>query len=265
MLASDYFLTRPSEREPPLYISPKTNDIILNDTPDFEEEDSIKKAKTVVSKWRQLSTIVNSVQRLKTLQVVKINSAEVLKTNIKQTPFSIKPSAVSAGMMLITDKEMTQDALHDSREQAAFFKALERGSSDDLKYIRERLTKDPKKYYFSEEDPNTLTNKPNHLGYTPLYVACRNGNIELVKLLLDFKANCYQDSKIAKDKEESILVVAARWNHVELVKYLLTERFSWPKQELSMAYKIASNTHIKSLLKSKLGREKRSCVLPFFD
>lgn len=41
---------------------------------------------------------------------------------------------------------------------------------------------------YEPDSVHRLANKPNHKGYTPLYIACKNGNLE-VQIL--YKCNIY--------------------------------------------------------------------------
>ena len=84
------------------------------------------------------------------------------------------------------------------RNQLSFFKALEVGSEEDLNLIRYMLGNDPKAYeigsyngliwfnsnLYDGANPERLANKPDHRGYTPLYIACKNGNLEVYKDIL---------------------------------------------------------------------------------
>ena len=38
-------------------------------------------------------------------------------------------------------------------------------------------------------DPSHLLNKKNSFGHTPMYIAAKNGNLEVIKLLVSKKAN----------------------------------------------------------------------------
>ena len=33
--------------------------------------------------------------------------------------------------------------------------------------------------FYESDDPQRLANKPNHRGYSPLYIACKNANFEV--------------------------------------------------------------------------------------
>lgn len=54
--------------------------------------------------------------------------------------------------------------------------------------LRELKT-DHKKHMWKRDDPMHLINIKNIFGQTSLYVACKNGNLNIVKLLLDEGCN----------------------------------------------------------------------------
>lgn len=87
---------------------------------------------------------------------------------------------------------MNREALDSFRDNSDFFKALEIAGKRELAVIRRALVNDPKEYsnqienifylnrnFYDTDSPQRLVNRPNHRGYTPLYIACKNGNIEV--------------------------------------------------------------------------------------
>jgi ankyrin repeat protein len=70
------------------------------------------------------------------------------------------------------------------RFQMYFFKLISRSCQKDLIEIEKLLLKDPMLMKRELGDPDTLVNIPNRYDHTPIYVASRNGHVELVKLLM---------------------------------------------------------------------------------
>ena len=55
--------------------------------------------------------------------------------------------------------------------------------------IQRELDKDPKRHFYDRSNPNHILNKFNRLNQTPLYLACRNGNLSIVKFLISEQAD----------------------------------------------------------------------------
>jgi len=51
------------------------------------------------------------------------------------------------------------------------------------------IERDPKKFMIEPNDPQHLLNKTNSQGWSPLYIAAKYGNLNVVKLLIENKAN----------------------------------------------------------------------------
>ena len=62
-------------------------------------------------------------------------------------------------------------------------------------------------------DPETLVNTRNRYGHTPLYVASRNGHLEMAKIIARRGAIIDALSSAGKKKKETVIDVASRWNH----------------------------------------------------
>jgi len=56
----------------------------------------------------------------------------------------------------------------------------ERGSPSDIVAIKVIIESDPKRYLRDPSDPEHLLNSRDSRGLTPLYVACRSGNKNVV-------------------------------------------------------------------------------------
>jgi hypothetical protein len=214
------------------------------------------------AKWRKLALVAKSINRFKHPRVERIKSEINLKKSIVSAPLSMSRSNNSKGVLYVTPGEIHNEALGTFRDQTTLFGALETASKKDFAYIKSALISDPKENLYDEDSPQRLVNRPNYRGYTPFYVACKNGNVELIELLLVFKANPYQLCKVSTNESETGLVVAARWGHLEAVRYLLSERFIWSEREVKSAYKEAKNHQIKRILKTKIN--KRSFLERFF-
>lgn len=69
--------------------------------------------------------------------------------------------------------------------------------------------------------PRSNINKVDNAYRSPLYAACKAGHAEIVKLLLDNKA----DMNIDNEKGASVLFVACREGHQNVVDILIKRKF----------------------------------------
>lgn len=158
------------------------------------------------SRWKKLRNVIKAVSLLRNQDAVINEDIEKLVTEIKKIP---------------TDQEYRNDrdkrnesspytiALNDVRRHQRFLKAVERGTPEDLKIIKEELANDPYRFLRLSNHPLSLVNKRNNSEQTPLYVACKNANYDVAKLLLDSGADHLIASK-TNGEAESCLEVAAR-------------------------------------------------------
>lgn len=79
-------------------------------------------------------------------------------------------------------KETMSMALEDLRKRERFFSLLQIGGQNSLQELKQYFEADPKKYIRDLNDPESLSNKKNADGESPLYVACRNGHLEVFNI-----------------------------------------------------------------------------------
>jgi ankyrin repeat protein len=102
------------------------------------------------------------------------------------------------------------------------YKLITEGDDKALNKIEEIFKKNstqPKK--LSPSDPNYLFNQLLSNGKNLLYVACQEGNIEIVDYLLNKGLNTKIKSKSDDNEFETPLQVGARWGYTTIVKLLL--------------------------------------------
>jgi ankyrin repeat protein len=87
---------------------------------------------------------------------------------------------------------------------------IARGGDSDLENIKDYLSKDPNKFLIQSDDDESLINKTNIKGLTPLYVACQNGNEKVVRFLLENGANPFKKVTFNNNVDSS-LEVAVRF------------------------------------------------------
>lgn len=88
------------------------------------------------------------------------------------------------------------------------------------------------RYLRSPDDPNHFLNETNKYGLNALYIACRNGHLRVVSLLIQKKANPHVKCTLSRGFKETPIEVAVRWNHKECVQYLL-DNIKYSNKQLS--------------------------------
>lgn len=147
------------------------------------------------------------------------------------------------------------------RERQEFLRLITLGKESDLAKIEKFLQEDPSQFIYEFGDPMALVNKPTPNGQRPLYVAAKNGNLEIIKLLVKYGANpklksCFKTGDEGT-LEDSLLEATVRWGAVHILQYLL-EQFEWTKNELKYAMQYASSPLIKGLLSENgMGNQKK--------
>lgn len=139
------------------------------------------------------------------------------------------------------------------------------GDEVNLGKLKQILMSDPKRNMFGKSERDRyFVNQTTPEGLTFIYMACLNGHVKYVDLLLDCDANHL--IKCGKD-QFSILDVAVKWNHTKLISYLLFEskfKLEWPKEYLYNSLKISNklnNKHTSVLIKKKLQEIDTGCCL----
>lgn len=167
-----------------------------------------------------------------------------------------------ASVSAFSSFNVTKIALDDVRQQDRFFDMIQRGGEKDIPLIQKELDTDPKRYFYDRTNPNHLINKPNRMNQTPLYLACRNGNIGVVQFLIDQQADPHILSSVDDEELENVLQVAVRWNHKQVVQYLL-ETVKWSEREIRATIKM-EGIEPEMLLTLKIYAKKRfNCLFNF--
>ena len=76
-------------------------------------------------------------------------------------------------------------AIDEVREEDKFFELIAIGGHEELRKVKEHIENDPKRYIFAKSDIRNIVNKFNRFKQTPLYVACKHGNLKMIELLLE--------------------------------------------------------------------------------
>jgi ankyrin repeat protein len=98
------------------------------------------------------------------------------------------------------------------RKNEQIYQCISSGNSEDINRLQRLLDSDPSRNLYTSSDSKHIINKPLWNMQTPLYVACKYGNLECLKALLKGGANPMIKSRVSESEEESILSVSVRWS-----------------------------------------------------
>jgi len=241
-----------SRNEPANKISDKNNNPSSDGLPPkmkfnrhFSETSNTRK------KWAKLGNVIHSLALLQRQEVKNIvrsddMNAEITSFNIGQT----KPVSASARTHdFLAKNDFAGDAFDFVRRVQMFCECAAIGSPEHIKEMIKMIDRDPKKFILEPNDPQHLLNKTNNQGWTPLYIAAKYGNLEVVKLLIEKKAN-YQIKCRAnpnQSKEELPIKVASKWGYAEVVDYLL-KNGEYDNKTIKSCIKKSSNLTVRTTL-----------------
>ncbi|KAL4510842.1 hypothetical protein ABPG72_004996 [Tetrahymena utriculariae] len=214
-------------------------------------------------KFKIVGTVARTLSRLQINQVSKIESTEQLEAEIhslKKKASQNKDSDAENQNNNPAKNNDVNNAFNMFRMVEMICELAERGHPEDIKNMIDILQKDPKRYLRSSEDPQHLLNKLNSRSQNASYLACKNGNINIVQFLVKQECNFNMKSKIGGEIEDYPLQVAVRWNHKEVIDFLLNQRvIKISQQQIEAAYREANqNKEIKKILSLHLKKK------PFF-
>ena len=194
--------------------------------------------------WKLLKNVLTASFLFKTQDVRLVGDIEELVEEVKSSPAKVN---------LVRASTITSEVISDHRATEQLFFYIQRSSEEDLNEIDKLIDNHPRRFTRSKNDPDSFVNKQNLQGIRPVYEACKNGYVNTVQLLLDHGADPHLLSSLnEKEKEkENTLQVACRWNHVQVIRCLLSSA-RWSKKDIQNAIKQTKNKAVHDLLKAKL-------------
>ncbi|CAD8175082.1 unnamed protein product [Paramecium octaurelia] len=229
----------------------QTNTIIESPTK-INGDDSPKK-----NKFKAFGNLLLSIRRMQQNIVEHISNLDQLKETMIQPSTNMNVSKIHPEPSS-RDCENVNEILSNLKLVDRFIYYCEQGSQSDIQNMIKLLKVYPKKHLYCPTDPKHILNSFNKFGQNSLYISCKNGNIEVIKFLLDQQANPFIKSKVYENFYESPLEVSIRWNHYNCVQLLL-EKSNYSNKELKAAIRQASNPQIKQLIKSNLKADTLCC------
>ena len=156
--------------------------------------------------------------------------------------------------------EVEKELIRVNLKEKAFKLITEGISNNSNKNIIEEFEKlfyqNPEKNKYSPEDKNYLFNQRLSNGKTLLYIACQEGNTEIVKFLLEKKLNP-NIKAIYFDMEDSCLAVAVRWNFFDIVKLILESNKIYEEDIYDILNQEKCSLKIKNLILNFIPDDKK--------
>ena len=210
------------------------------------EETPLKK-----SKWPLLRNVIRAVTLFKTHDASEAEDLNKLITEIKAIPTD---QVYRLNRSRTNDNSAYSVAIKDLRRQQSIFRCAERGSAEDLRTIQLEFEQDPYRILRDNKHPHALINKKNNEGQSPLYMACKHGNLEVVQFLLAQGADHLITSTI-DGEEETCLEVAVRWAHSKIVEELLKKE--WSNKSIGKAKKLCRTQEMVQMLSVSKKKTKK--------
>ena len=210
----------------------ETNSIIFHDSHSEKSHSVIHECKK--NRWALLRNVIRAIALFKIQQVDEANDITQLIDEIKHIPTDPEYRRIHH---IVRENSAYHIAIQDLRREQNLLQCVERGNPDDLIKISTEIENDPYRKLRNVSHPLSLINKRNRDGQTPLYIACKNGNLEVVLLLLSNDVDYLLTSTVGNE-EETALEVALRWGYRRIVQELLKKR--WPKAVLAKARTICT-------------------------
>ncbi|CAD8055940.1 unnamed protein product [Paramecium primaurelia] len=229
----------------------QTNTIIDSPTK-MNTDDSPKK-----NKFKAFGNLLLSIRRLQQNLVERISNIDQLKETIIKPSTNTNVSKIHPDPSS-RDSENVNEILSNLKLVDRFIYYSEQGSQKDIQNMIKLLQIYPKKHLYCPTDPKHILNSFNKFGQNSLYISCKNGNLAVIKFLLDQQANPSIKSKVYDNFYESPLEVSIRWNHFQCVQLLL-EKSNYSNKELKAAIQQTTNPQIKQLIKSNLKSDTFCC------
>lgn len=239
-------------------------------------EGDLKPKVTAKMRWRKVMNLIKAINRMKTFEIQEIHSLREIDLYLKHAKTSTHPQnqiLKDIHKQYFTSREKyfeekdSQESVNDFKYKedtvagimndmalhAEAMKLAELGDSRAAARLKAIIMGDCKRNLFSRSEKlRYFVNQPNSEGFTFLYQACINGNLNIVKMLFDCDAEHLIKCGVSLNEKLSILDAAVRWNHLKLTQYLLEEnefKLEWPKDYVLSALKIATNQNNKNMVK----------------
>jgi len=208
-------------------------------------------------RWGKVSLLFRSLIQFNREEVKPIDDAQGVLNEINN--YNLRTWNVPSNKKRdLAAQDFARDSFDLIRRVQAFCECATIGSAEHIQLMQKIIDDDPKKFMLEPIDPSHLLNRKNSFGHTPMYIAAKNGNLEVLKLLVSNKANHNLSSTIepSEKSEESPLEVAVKWNHKAVVEFLL-DNCEYSFNVLRKCLFISPNLEIKQILREHIRHKFR--------
>lgn len=150
-------------------------------------------------KWGVILNVFKALKNMKHVNTKHVRSlTELDRTfNSFQKNRDKKKNNISHTVKMDVKKEREDDSFDNNFEeitkQIRLFDYVSAGLEEDLDKIAAIVKNDPMRDRYSEQNKNYyFINQKNSDGFTVLYIACSNGHLNMVELLLKYNADYLQ-------------------------------------------------------------------------
>jgi len=241
-----------------LGLSQKKSSLICN-----KSESTNKTSLNSTKNWKKISYYIKGISYLKNHPTKFIISNDELERELYNYIGSPKKHLLknSTNSFHYRYEEKEKEELNKIHLKERFLKVITEGPENgNLNFSLNQIIEDNlEKFTVDKSNENYLFNERLSNGLTLMYIACREGNFDVLKYMIKNKFNHHVKSKIDNDSNnyESCLQVATRWNHSKIVEYLL-KHLKFDIYEIQEAIEIPNlNIGIKTLLYNYINKINR--------
>lgn len=206
---------------------------------------------------RNVFKIISNFRKICTRNLDNISELEVTLERKKENKIDQQTSIANRIGNKFSSQTSFEQSIEVFAKQVKLFEYCASGLESNLNKIIKLVKDDPKRNLFDESQKNKFfINQKNYDGMTPLFIACLNGHLKVVEILIansaDHLIKCGE-----KNEEQSVLDVSIRWGHIKLVNYFIA--LEWPIAYLKSGLKEASfrnNIEMMKLIKKAIGLHK---------
>lgn len=132
-----------------------------------------------------------------------------------------------------------------------FVRLAELARPDATTEMQKMLAIDPKRNMYDRSNNQHLINKHNSNGYNAAYIAAKHGHRKIIEFLFRNEADLTIQSAVSGKYQEQPIEVAARWQHHDLVVWML-KNLTLEQNVLDSVYEKTASPAVRDHLKSKV-------------